>query len=54
MALPRQYSQASGDFPGRLNQPERAASLNRFREKRKERCFDKKIRYTVRKEVAMR
>ncbi|KAF4381509.1 hypothetical protein G4B88_029864 [Cannabis sativa] len=35
-------------------QPHRAASLNRFREKRKERCFDKKIRYTVRKEVAMR
>ncbi|CAN4111978.1 unnamed protein product [Withania somnifera] len=45
---------ASGDFPGRLNLPQRAASLNRFREKRKERCFDKKIRYTVRKEVAMR
>ncbi|KAK4405135.1 GATA transcription factor 24 [Sesamum angolense] len=33
---------------------QRAASLNRFREKRKERCFDKKIRYTVRKEVALR
>ncbi|KAK4378560.1 hypothetical protein RND71_000422 [Anisodus tanguticus] len=46
--------EASGDFPGRLNKPQRAASLNRFREKRKERCFDKKIRYTVRKEVAMR
>jgi len=26
----------------------------RFREKRKERNFDKKIRYTVRKEVALR
>ncbi|KAJ8529930.1 hypothetical protein K7X08_036765 [Anisodus acutangulus] len=49
-----QNQRASGDFPGRLNQPQRAASLNRFREKRKERCFDKKIRYTVRKEVAMR
>ncbi|MCD7457443.1 hypothetical protein HAX54_035091 [Datura stramonium] len=49
-----QSQRASGDFPGRLNQPQRAASLNRFREKRKERCFDKKIRYTVRKEVAMR
>ncbi|OUZ99754.1 zinc finger protein [Macleaya cordata] len=34
--------------------PQRAASLNRFREKRKERCFEKKIRYTVRKEVALR
>ncbi|XP_022726786.1 GATA transcription factor 28-like [Durio zibethinus] len=43
-----------GDFPGRSIQPQRAASLNRFREKRKERCFDKKIRYTVRKEVALR
>ncbi|XWS68216.1 hypothetical protein CRYUN_Cryun04dG0071800 [Craigia yunnanensis] len=42
------------DFPGRSIQPQRAASLNRFREKRKERCFDKKIRYTVRKEVALR
>uniref|UniRef100_A0A5B7ANI1 Putative GATA transcription factor 24 n=1 Tax=Davidia involucrata TaxID=16924 RepID=A0A5B7ANI1_DAVIN len=43
-----------GDFPGRSSQPQRAASLNRFREKRKERCFDKKIRYNVRKEVALR
>lgn len=43
-----------GDFPGRSSQPQRAASLNRFREKRKERCFEKKIRYTVRKEVALR
>ncbi|XP_038974734.1 GATA transcription factor 19-like isoform X1 [Phoenix dactylifera] len=32
----------------------RIASLIRFREKRKERCFDKKIRYNVRKEVALR
>ncbi|CAN4092321.1 unnamed protein product [Withania somnifera] len=30
----------------------RFASLVRFREKRKERCFDKKIRYSVRKDVA--
>ncbi|PIN17682.1 hypothetical protein CDL12_09662 [Handroanthus impetiginosus] len=43
-----------GEYPGRSSQPQRAASLNRFREKRKERCFDKKIRYTVRKEVALR
>ncbi|GFP86820.1 gata transcription factor 24 [Phtheirospermum japonicum] len=43
-----------GDYPARSSQPERAASLNRFREKRKERCFEKKIRYTVRKEVALR
>ncbi|KAL9459912.1 hypothetical protein AB3S75_003169 [Citrus x aurantiifolia] len=32
----------------------RLASLIRFREKRKERNFEKKIRYTVRKEVALR
>ncbi|XVE93612.1 hypothetical protein REPUB_Repub01dG0209000 [Reevesia pubescens] len=43
-----------GDFHGRSIQPQRVASLNRFREKRKERCFDKKIRYSVRKEVALR
>ncbi|KAL4584533.1 hypothetical protein LXL04_009136 [Taraxacum kok-saghyz] len=38
----------------RLNVPHRLASLMRFREKRKERNFEKKIRYTVRKEVALR
>ncbi|XP_021720325.1 GATA transcription factor 24-like isoform X2 [Chenopodium quinoa] len=40
--------------PQRFNVPQRLASLLRFREKRKERNFDKKIRYTVRKEVALR
>ena len=38
----------------RVNFPHRVASLMRFREKRKERNFDKKIRYSVRKEVALR
>ncbi|WOL18302.1 GATA transcription factor 20 [Canna indica] len=38
----------------RINVPHRVASLMRFREKRKERNFEKKIRYTVRKEVALR
>ncbi|KAJ0725291.1 putative transcription factor C2C2-GATA family [Helianthus annuus] len=42
------------EFPARSSQPQRAASLSRFREKRKERCFDKKFRYTIRKEVALR
>ncbi|GMI77363.1 hypothetical protein HRI_001405600 [Hibiscus trionum] len=42
------------DVPKRSNLSRRIASLVRFREKRKERCFDKKIRYTVRKEVAQR
>ncbi|XP_022999961.1 GATA transcription factor 28-like isoform X1 [Cucurbita maxima] len=41
-------------IPPRLSVPQRLASLIRFREKRKERNFDKKIRYTVRKEVALR
>ncbi|XP_068656313.1 GATA transcription factor 24-like [Aristolochia californica] len=47
---------ASGGDTGRRSSgiPQRLASLLRFREKRKERCFDKKIRYTVRKEVALR
>ncbi|XP_058786282.1 GATA transcription factor 24-like [Vicia villosa] len=42
------------DITRRPNLSRRIASLVRFREKRKERCFDKKIRYTVRKEVAER
>ncbi|CAA7387652.1 unnamed protein product [Spirodela intermedia] len=43
------------DILRRTNIPaKRVASLIRFREKRKERCFDKKIRYNVRKEVALR
>lgn len=46
--------QGMNDLPVKPIQPQRAASLSRFREKRKERCFDKKIRYTVRKEVALR
>ncbi|KAF5936924.1 hypothetical protein HYC85_024430 [Camellia sinensis] len=49
-----QNQRGLADFPGRSSQPQRAASLNRFMEKRKERCFDKKIRYNVRKEVALR
>jgi hypothetical protein len=40
--------------PQRLSVPQRLASLLRFREKRKGRNFDKTIRYTVRKEVALR
>ncbi|KAK9109065.1 hypothetical protein Sjap_017125 [Stephania japonica] len=43
-----------GDVPRRSNLSRRVASLVRFREKRKERCFEKKIRYSCRKEVAQR
>ncbi|KAI7727972.1 hypothetical protein M8C21_002817, partial [Ambrosia artemisiifolia] len=54
LGVPPQSQRALSEFPARSSQPQRAASLSRFREKRKERCFDKKIRYTVRKEVALR
>ncbi|KAL2655838.1 hypothetical protein AAZV13_04G087700 [Glycine max] len=49
-----QSNRDMGDTPKRSNLSRRIASLVRFREKRKERCFDKKIRYSVRKEVAQR
>ncbi|KAM3342336.1 GATA transcription factor 19 isoform X2 [Capsicum galapagoense] len=42
------------DLTKQANPSRRFASLVRFREKQKERCFDKKIRYSVRKEVAQR
>ncbi|KAI7741687.1 hypothetical protein M8C21_007228 [Ambrosia artemisiifolia] len=42
------------EYSARATDPRRAASLNRFRQKRKERCFEKKIRYNVRQEVALR
>ncbi|CAL1373939.1 unnamed protein product [Linum trigynum] len=56
-ALPMTSPQGSKGMsatPERFSVPQRFASLLRFREKRKERNFDKKIRYTVRKEVALR
>ncbi|KAG6644472.1 hypothetical protein I3843_08G057500 [Carya illinoinensis] len=49
-----QNNRGMGETPKHPNLSRRIASLVRFREKRKERCFDKKIRYTVRKEVAQR
>lgn len=49
-----QNNKGVADTPKHSNLSRRIASLVRFREKRKERCFDKKIRYTVRKEVAQR
>ncbi|KAJ6840151.1 GATA transcription factor 18-like isoform X1 [Iris pallida] len=56
MALPRRHDDRGfDDLLRRTDIPARRfASLMRFREKRKERNFDKKIRYTVRKEVALR
>ncbi|KAG4162400.1 hypothetical protein ERO13_D01G113500v2 [Gossypium hirsutum] len=49
-----QNNMGVADVSKRSNLSRRIASLVRFREKRKERCFEKKIRYTVRKEVAQR
>lgn len=46
--------QGEEEYPAKCSLPHRAASLNRFRQKRKERCFDKKVRYSVRQEVALR
>ncbi|XP_047334261.1 GATA transcription factor 24-like isoform X2 [Impatiens glandulifera] len=47
-------NRGGNDIPKHSTLSRRIASLVRFREKRKERCFDKKIRYTVRKEAAQR
>ncbi|XP_058747797.1 GATA transcription factor 25 [Vicia villosa] len=53
-AVPQQTQRVSMEFPTRYSHPQRAASLIRFRQKRKDRCFDKKVRYDVRQEVALR
>ncbi|WOG91548.1 hypothetical protein DCAR_0310797 [Daucus carota subsp. sativus] len=42
------------DYPQRCSDPERAASLRRFYQKKQNRCYEKKIRYDVRREVAVR
>ncbi|KAK1316960.1 GATA transcription factor 28 [Acorus calamus] len=44
----------AGDSPRCLNRSQRIASILRFREKKKGRSYEKKIRYAVRKEVALR
>uniref|UniRef100_A0A0E0KHI3 CCT domain-containing protein n=1 Tax=Oryza punctata TaxID=4537 RepID=A0A0E0KHI3_ORYPU len=56
MVLPNQHeNRGYDDLLQRTDIPaKRVASLIRFREKRKERNFDKKIRYAIRKEVALR
>ncbi|KAG4389478.1 hypothetical protein GLYMA_06G097900v4 [Glycine max] len=52
--LSSQNQTGEEEYPAKCSLPQRAASLNRFRQKRKERCFDKKVRYSVRQEVALR
>ncbi|CAN8270342.1 unnamed protein product [Cochlearia groenlandica] len=51
---PLQNNRGLSGIPQRHSVPQRLASLIRFREKRKGRNFEKTIRYTVRKEVALR
>ena len=46
--------QLSNDLPRPCNNPQRLASIMRYREKRKNLCFDKKVLYEVRKDVAAR
>ncbi|CAN8325778.1 unnamed protein product [Cochlearia groenlandica] len=41
-------------YENRCSLPHRAQSLDRFRKKRNARCFEKKVRYEVRQEVALR
>ncbi|XP_019227814.1 PREDICTED: GATA transcription factor 25-like isoform X1 [Nicotiana attenuata] len=52
LASPNQED--SVDYPLLCADPKRLESLIRFREKRKRRCYGKKIRYDVRQEVAFR
>ncbi|KAL1222513.1 GATA transcription factor 25 [Cardamine amara subsp. amara] len=42
------------EYHNRCSLPQRAQSLDRFRKKRNARCFEKKVRYGVRQEVALR
>ncbi|CAN8230676.1 unnamed protein product [Cochlearia groenlandica] len=42
------------DYQTRCSLPQRAQSLDRFRKKKSARCFEKKVRYEVRQEVALR
>ncbi|KAG6767504.1 hypothetical protein POTOM_028709 [Populus tomentosa] len=52
--LLQQNARSAGDASQGSKLSRRVASLVRFREKRKERCFEKKVQYTCRKEVAQR
>ncbi|KAF5180725.1 Gata transcription factor [Thalictrum thalictroides] len=52
--LPFPINRGVDEAPQHSNHSRRIASLARFREKRKERCFDKKVHCQSRKEVAQR
>ncbi|ONK79625.1 uncharacterized protein A4U43_C01F8280 [Asparagus officinalis] len=55
MALPNNVNhRLSNDLPRPSMNPHRIASIMRYREKRKNLCFDKKVLYDVRRDVASR
>uniref|UniRef100_A0A1J3D5C2 GATA transcription factor 25 n=1 Tax=Noccaea caerulescens TaxID=107243 RepID=A0A1J3D5C2_NOCCA len=54
MELAQQNHMPVVEYPNRCSHPQRAQSLDRFRKKRNARCFEKKVRYGVRQEVALR
>ncbi|CAE5966199.1 unnamed protein product [Arabidopsis arenosa] len=54
MELAQQNHMPVVEYQNRCNLPQRAQSLDRFRKKRNSRCFEKKVRYGVRQEVALR
>ncbi|KAH0902162.1 hypothetical protein HID58_041665, partial [Brassica napus] len=51
---PQNHMPAVVEYQNRYSHPQRAQSLDRFRKKRNARCFEKKVRYGVRQEVALR
>ncbi|ESQ54879.1 hypothetical protein EUTSA_v10025795mg [Eutrema salsugineum] len=54
MEVAQQNHLPAVEYQNRCSHPQRAQSLDRFRKKRNARCFEKKVRYGVRQEVALR
>ncbi|KAL0738905.1 hypothetical protein Bca4012_015115 [Brassica carinata] len=54
MELAQQNHMPVVGYQNRCSNPQRAQSLDRFRKKRNARCFENKVRYGVRQEVALR
>ncbi|KAF8086202.1 hypothetical protein N665_0632s0022 [Sinapis alba] len=54
MEIAQQNHMPVVEYQNRCSHPQRAQSLDRFRKKRNARCFENKVRYGVRQEVALR
>ncbi|KAJ0263362.1 GATA transcription factor 25 [Hirschfeldia incana] len=54
MEISQQNHMPVVEYQNRCSNPHRAQSLDRFRKKRNARCFENKVRYGVRQEVALR